>query len=87
MSLIKRNLAANLVGNLWMPLLLVAVVPLYVELIGVEAFGLIGFFVTIQILLSQFDLGLSMTLNRELARLSVQERKTQEMRDWSGRWS
>ena len=81
MSLIKRNLVANLVGNLWMPLLWVIVVPLYMELVGVEAFGLVGIFVTIQVLLSQFDMGLSMTLNRELARLSVQADKGQEMRD------
>ncbi len=81
MSLIKRNLAANLVGNLWMPLLWAGVVPPYVKLIGVEAFGLIGLFVTLQILLSQFDLGLSMALNRELARLSVQEGTRLQMRE------
>ena len=43
-------------------------VPLYIRYLGTESYGLIGFFVTIQILLQLLDLGLSSTLNREVVR-------------------
>ncbi len=58
-----------------------AFVPLYIHFMGIEAYGLIGVFVTLQALFSLLDLGLSSTLNREMARLSVQENPGQEMRD------
>ena len=46
-------------------------VPLYIKYLGTESYGLIGFFVTTQILLQILDLGLSSTLNREVARCSA----------------
>lgn len=51
----------------------VAFVPLYLKLLGIERYGLIGFFLTLQSVLGILDLGLSLTLNRELARA---ERRT-----------
>lgn len=56
-------------------------VPLYVRFLGIEAYGLIGIFSTLLALFGFLDLGLSATLNREMARLAVQEGKTREMRD------
>lgn len=42
---------------------------------------MVGIFVSLQSICSLLDLGLSSTLNRELARLSVHENKASEMRD------
>lgn len=42
--------------------------PLYIDVLGVEAFGLVGFYVVIQMLLSVFDFGITPTLSREMAR-------------------
>jgi O-antigen/teichoic acid export membrane protein len=39
-----------------------------VRVLGIEAYGLIGFFLSLQALFSIFDMGMSATLNRELAR-------------------
>jgi len=56
-------------------------VPLYIHFMGIEAYGLIGIFATMLALFGLLDMGLSSTLNREMARLAVQEKKAQEMRD------
>ncbi len=38
---------------------------------GIEAYGLVGFFVTLQALFAIFDIGLTSTVSRELAKLSA----------------
>ena len=78
---LKRNIAANLVGNLWTAVVSIALVPLYIHFMGIEAYGLVGVFAALQAMLALLDLGLSTTLNREMARLSVLPDKAQDMRD------
>ena len=46
------------------------VVPYYLHYLGIEAYGLIGFFTTIQSLLNFLDLGLAPTVSREVARFA-----------------
>jgi O-antigen/teichoic acid export membrane protein len=58
-----------------------AFVPFYVHFLGVEAYGLIGFFTSILAIFFILDMGLSTTVNRELARIegagqSVSEART-----------
>lgn len=80
-STLKKNLLASIVGNGWTALMGLVLVPLYIKFLGVEAWGLIGVFASLQAICVLLDLGLSATLNREMARLSVQDGKGQEMRD------
>ncbi len=47
---------------------------------GIEAYGLVGIFSSLQAFSSLFDMGMSTTLNRELSRLAVMPNKAQEMR-------
>src|SRR6267378_8005452 len=63
-----RNLLAGLANSVWTALVGLAVVPLYLKYLGIEAYGLIGFFATTQALFQLLDFGLSMTINREVAR-------------------
>lgn len=77
----KTNVIANLVSNIWAALLSVIFVPVYLHYIGIEAYGLIGIFNSLQAFIILLDFGLSPTLNRELARLSALEDKSQEMHD------
>jgi O-antigen/teichoic acid export membrane protein len=56
-------------------------VPLYVRYMGIESWGLVGMFATFQTVLALLDVGLSSTLNREMARLSAIPGRYQEMRD------
>ncbi len=69
-----RNLAAGLGSSAFTAVVGLAVVPLYLKYLGVEAYGLIGFFATTQALFQLLDLGLAQTLNREISRYSVDAR-------------
>jgi len=80
-SILKRNVAANFVGNGWTALIAVILLPLYIKFLGMEAWGLVGIFASLQGIIVLLDLGLSFTLNREMARLSVQPNKAEEMRN------
>lgn len=81
MTLMKKNILANFISSIWQGLMSLAFVPMYVKLIGVESYGLIGIFATLQGMFVLFDLGLSATVNREMARLSVLPGREQEMRN------
>lgn len=81
MSLLKRNLVANCAGAGATALIAVILIPLYIKFLGIEAWGLIGIFVSLQSVCALLDLGLSTTLNREVARLSVLQDKEQEIRN------
>ncbi len=48
----------------------VVFVPLYVKYLGIEAYGLIGFFAILQAWFTLLDLGMAPTLNREMARFT-----------------
>lgn len=66
-----RNLIAGLANSIWSALIGLAVVPFYLKYLGIEAYGLIGFFVTTQSLLQLLDMGMAPTINREVARCSA----------------
>ena len=78
---IKHNLIANFVGKGWAALMGIVFIPLYIKFMGMEAYGLVGFFTTLQAIFLLLDLGLTTTLNREIARYSALPEKSQEMRD------
>ncbi|MCX7817496.1 MAG: oligosaccharide flippase family protein [Syntrophales bacterium] len=81
MKTLKRNIIANFLGSAWIGLVNVIFFPLYIHFLGIEALGLIGIFTGMQGLLSMLDMGLSSTINREMARLQVRENSGQEMKD------
>ena len=66
--MLKRNLIANYAGQAWAALMGLAFVPLYIKYLGIESYGLIGFFVMLQAWLMLLDLGMAPTLSREMSR-------------------
>ncbi|MDP1639104.1 MAG: oligosaccharide flippase family protein [Candidatus Nitrotoga sp.] len=68
---LSGNLLAGLANSIWSALIGLAVIPFYLKYLGIEAYGLIGFFVTTQALLSLLDMGLAPTIIREVARHSA----------------
>ena len=56
-------------------------VPLYIKFMGIESYGLVGIFASLFALFGLLDMGLSTTLNRELARLSAVPDRAGEMRN------
>ena len=71
MSLIKKNILANFAGSIGQVLMGLIFIPLYIKFMGIESWGLIGIFFTLQNISGLLDLGMSNTLNREMARLSA----------------
>ncbi len=82
MTRLQLNLIANFTGQGWATLMGLAFVPLYIKFLGIGAYGLIGFYAMLQASLQILDLGLSQTMNRELARYSVLADKAGEARDF-----
>lgn len=66
-----KNLLAGLASSIWTAVIGLAVVPLYLKYLGIESYGLIGFFATTQALIGLLDMGMAPTINREVARCSA----------------
>jgi O-antigen/teichoic acid export membrane protein len=66
-----RNLIAGVAQSIWSAALGLAVVPLYLKYLGMEAYGLLAFFTSAQALAQLLDMGLIPTMNREVARSSA----------------
>jgi O-antigen/teichoic acid export membrane protein len=78
---VTRNLLGNFAGRGIGAGLGVLLIPVYVRILGVEAYGLVPFFLVVQMLLGILDLGMSPTINRQIAmRVTSDERRT-EARD------
>lgn len=81
MTLLKKNISANLLGKAWSLLVGLLFVPLYIHFLGIEAYGLVGFFVALQGTVFLLEFGLSATMNREMARYSIWPDRADEARD------
>lgn len=77
----RRNIVANAIGQGWSGLLSILLIPVYIKVMGVESYGLVGLFVTVQAALAVLDFGLAGTINRELARGSEGAISVTQMRN------
>jgi len=59
----------------------IAFIPLYIKYLGMEAYGLIGIFAVLQAGLLLLDMGMTPTLNREMARFTSGAHTTQSIRE------
>jgi O-antigen/teichoic acid export membrane protein len=81
MNPVKRNVIANIVGKGAAALFSLIFVPLHLKYLGIEAYGLVGFYATIQAMFLLVDMGFSGAFTRAIAGLSVSTDKEQEIRD------
>jgi O-antigen/teichoic acid export membrane protein len=81
MSGLRVNLIASYLSRGWSSVLALVFVPVYIRFVGVEAYGLIGAFAAVQVVVSLLDLGLGSTLAREFARIDVEAGNAQSMRN------
>ena len=68
-----KNILANFIGSGWTGLISLIFLPYYIRLMGGEAFAIIGVFISLVNIMSVLDMGISPTLNRELAACSVHD--------------
>lgn len=64
MPKLKSNIIFNFLGSAWLGILTLAVTPIQVHLLGVEAFGFVGLITILQVLLGSLDLGISATVTK-----------------------
>lgn len=76
-----KNVSANLIGCGWNGLLIIFATPWYVSLLGMEGYGLVGFWILMQVVFSLFDFGLGATLVREFAASSRHRDSADRRRD------
>lgn len=62
------NITINLISKFWIAGINIIFFPLYIKILGVDSYGLVGFYTTLLTSMTILDFGLSTTLNRELAR-------------------
>ena len=67
----KLNIISNYIAQIVNSVIGLIAIPIYLNYLGTEAFGLIGVFATIQGLLTILDLGITPTLSREMALYSA----------------
>lgn len=79
-SSLKWNASANFVGLGYATLIGIAVLPLYLQYLGAEAFGLVGFFLVLQAWMQIFDLGMSPLVSRQTAQARGQNTNFLELR-------
>ena len=70
---VQKNLFSNYLGQFYLLFIAIIMVPFYLQYIGTEAYGLVGFFALIQSWMMLLDMGLSPTLLREVAKVRVDE--------------
>ena len=75
MNRLKLDLGVGLLGSLWSAALGIACVPLFIQYLGIESYGLIGFFVATQALAQLLEMGLAPTISREVARCGAEGRR------------
>jgi len=63
-----KNFIANSIGQLVYPILSILLVPFYIQRLGLEGYGLVGFFSLLLTLLGVFSDGLGAAIQREFAR-------------------
>ena len=64
MARLKSNIIFNFLGSAWLGILTLAVTPIQVHFLGVEAFGFVGLITILQVLLGSLDLGIAATVTK-----------------------
>lgn len=65
---LKQNILSGYFAQAYTAVIGIVMVPVYMRYMGVEAYGLVGFFTMLQAWLQLMDMGLTPTLSRELSR-------------------
>ncbi len=79
MSLVGKNISANIFSNIWLAVLMLLLAPLYIRFLGVESYGLIGFYLSWIAILGILDTGISATATREIAWLAARPKEREKI--------
>lgn len=68
---LRTNVIASYVSQVYLIVISIAILPVYIKYMGVEAYGLVGFFAMLQGLFSLLDFGLTPTISRQTAQYNA----------------
>jgi O-antigen/teichoic acid export membrane protein len=80
LTTLTRNALANYAGQAYTTLIGIVMLPLYLRYLGVEAYGLVGFFSVLLAWFGLLDIGLSPALSRQVARHRSEQGGNQDIR-------
>jgi O-antigen/teichoic acid export membrane protein len=66
-----KNVVANFLGRSWSILILLFLTPFYIEILGFESYGLIGFFTTVQAIATLLEVGFPLAINKTCAQFTA----------------
>ena len=66
---LKKNTIANYIGQFYIMFIGIFMLPFYLNHLGAEAYGLVGFFTMLTSIMMLLDMGFSQALTRETAKL------------------
>lgn len=69
--MIKKNIIANYIGQFYILIIGIVMIPFYLKYLGAEAYGLVGFFALVQSWMLLLDMGISPTLAREVSKVKA----------------
>ena len=78
---VRLNLASNLASRILAAVVNLACIPIYIRVLGVSGYGVIGIWLTLEALANLLDLGLSPAMTRALASTARNGEETQNLRD------
>lgn len=78
---LRLALAVSIASRGWAAALSLLAVPLYLRFLGVEAYGVVGIFVSLSAIVSLLDLGLGATLTREMSKVPGRQTQAAQARD------
>lgn len=78
---VAKNIAVNSITRVWVGVVSLLFIPIYIHFMGIEAYGLVGFYLTLMAVLLVWSFGASTTLLRGLAQDSALLRPSAHMRD------
>jgi O-antigen/teichoic acid export membrane protein len=77
-----QDIISNFAGQGWSFLVGMIAVPFYIRFLGVEGYGMVGFYGALRAVFNSFlDFGLTATIKREIARYTVSPPKIGQTRD------
>lgn len=70
---LRRNIIANYFSQIYSAAIGILILPLYIKIMGAEAYGMVGFFATLQAAFMLLDMGITPTVSRQTARYRAGE--------------
>ncbi|HCK03667.1 MAG TPA: hypothetical protein DHV86_02725, partial [Methylophilaceae bacterium] len=78
---IYKSISSTLISNLWLTFATLICTPLYIKFLGIESYGLIGFYIMLLAIIGVVDNGFSSAGLREIASMNADNTRRNQIND------